>query len=488
MTDQARADTTQLHEGNDLKLKVEDGDDRLENSQAPMMLIDPEDFESGFTHSQETPTHEGPKKVPLVTATKRPAVKPVVKVKANGAPQQDLQDKELPAGTPDGVNVSQIDNDTDPAAGYLEKEAGLPVINNASAAVFDEDEFEDPVDPDGPTAVEGDEFDDLPTVGAEAPLEGEDGEEFEDFGSVGDDAVQAPVEEMGEMPVEEPVEEVADFEAAPVTNEQVPLVDADEVPDFEGSDDLVFASFNKSLHVIRSNRIIASMGPLKARKLGVEDVYLGDQFQDILAHAIDTKGLRKGLVQQGMTLARVKVTSSKSVTKVVQAKVDAAMAAKIEAAAKRDRAMEQSLAIAAVGINKRYFRTADNTLKSALVDELKRAGVKGAAQLVAAVFAEHGVSYAKSILTLANKIAAMPDEVRDQHADSLDMTSDEDFEPEEDSEVDSGLEEEEDEFNPVASVTAALASPQYRRIHSSSHGSASALSARAILLSDQPLV
>jgi len=514
MTDKVNAASAFTHEGNDLKLKVEDGDSGLENSQAPMMLIDADDFESGLTHSQDKPTMPGATKAPTTAATK-PAIKPAVKaraaakpVKANGMQQQQLVDKELPAGAPsgDGVNVALIDNETDPAAGYLEKEAGLPVINNASLEGLDADEFESAEDPDGPTDAapgfeaevgaeleneEGDEFDDLPSMSNEpaapmaeaAPLADEDGEEFEDFGAV--EPAAAPVAEGAEPMMEEPVEEVADFEAAPVTDEQVPLVDADQVPDTEGSEDIVFATVRNSLHVIRSNRIIASMGPAKARKLGMSDIYLSDQFQDVLAHAIDTKGLRKGLIQQGLTLAKVKMTASQANAKVIKAKVEAGIASRMDAVAKQNKALDQSLAIAAVGINKRYFKDADNSLKASLVEELKRAGVKGASQLVASCFAEHGVAYARSILSLANRIAAMPEEVRNNHADSLDMTSDEDFEEDAGDEVESSVDEEEDEFNPVAAtVTAALGSPSFRRSRSSTPVLSSALS---FLQSDQPL-
>ena len=69
------------------------------------------------------------------------------------------------------------------------------------------------------------------------------------------------------------------------------------------------------------------------------------------------------------------------------------------------------------------------------------------------------MSYAKSILTLANKISEMPEEVRNQYASALDMTEDGDFEPEEAS-VD---EEEEEEFEDLpTSVSAALSTPVRR--------------------------
>jgi hypothetical protein len=133
--------------------------------------------------------------------------------------------------------------------------------------------------------------------------------------------------------------------------------------------------------------------------------------------------------------------------------------------------MDQSLAIAAVGINKRYFKDYPNPLKAALLQQLTQAGVRGAASLVSAAFSEHGVEYARSILALAQKISAMPEEVRDNHAESLDMTSDGDFMEDEDTEVVGLAEDEdgEDEFEDFgtgapASVTAALERSSPRRL------------------------
>ena len=477
MTDKvhAAASTTMTHDGNGKDLKVEQGDQGLENSQQPMMLIDPASLESGPTHSQEEPKMPGKTKAPTTaSATPVAAAKKKPAVQANGAPAQSLKDETMPSSG----NISQLDNDVDPGAGYLEKEAGMPVVHNASAD--EENELNDAPAPEAPGADEFEEddesdpmaasteFDDLPSLSADDL----DDDEFEDVGFEAP-APEAPVEAyMGAgAPNEAPAMECADFEAeAPAAaEEQMPLVDVDNVEDVEGSDALAFASIGAAVHVIRSNRIIASMGPAAARKLNVTDVYQTPQYQDVVAHAVDTKGLRRGLVAQGFTLAKVALSASKATSRVVQAKVEAGMKSRVEAIAKQNAAMEQSLAIAAVGINKRYFKDAPNPLKAALLEQLKQAGVRGAQSLISAAFAEHGVEYAKSILTLAQRIAAMPEEVRDNHAEALDMTSDEDFVDDAGTEVDSEVDgdDTEDEFEDIgapSSVTAALSSAGPRRL------------------------
>jgi hypothetical protein len=446
MTKQLRAaSTTQTHNGNELRLKVEEGEDELKNSQESMMLIDPEEFDSGFTHSQDIPKFPGAKKAPTIAK----------KVKANGS--QELIDKELPAGSPSGGdNISQIPNDTDPSAGYLEKESGLPVINNVSAEFVDDDELDD--------EEESSEFDDLPHINATVVNEDNVGDEFEDLGTDDEEFSEEPAPVEAEGMAGTPNEEDPEDFAGQSTVDELPLVDVDEVPDTEGSEDLTFAVTASNVLVIRRDRVIASMGPRQAKKIGVQTFYLGDQFHDVTAHAIDTKGLRKGLIQQGFVLARVKVTAIKAISKIVSKKVEAGMAVRREQIEARDKALEHSLAIAAVGINKRYFKDAENPLKAALIVELKSAGVRGASQIVSTAFGEYGVKYAKSILTLANKISAMPEEVRDGHAEALDMTSDEDFD-DTPIEVESDTEDE-DKFEDLghgSTVTAALSTPYHRK-------------------------
>lgn len=477
MQKEVRADTTQLHDGNALDIKVEQQADSMDNAQQPMVLIEPGSDEGGNTHSQDTPVHPGASKAPKTTASAKPQPKPV---KANGAQAEPLVDKELPTLT----RTAEIPNEQDPSQGYLEKEGGMPVINSSADEEFmDDDESEMGVD-DGLGDEIGADFADLPSLG------GED-EEFEDLDIGEDPAPEVPVAAEAPAPVDMP--------AAPL-EEEAPLVDVDGIPDTEDADNLSFASINATVHVIRANRIIASLSSTRANKLGIGDVYNTDQYFDVVAHEVGTKGLRAGLVKQGFVLAKVKLTANSASEKVIKAKVEAGLSHSKELLARQAEAMEQSLAIAAVGINKKYFKDVENTLKAALISELERAGVRGAKKIVSSCFSEHGVPYAKSLLTLANKIATMPAEVRNLHADSLDMTNDEDFVPDADEEgdVEAGLDCENDEmeeegFMP-ASVSAALTNPNFRRsparlLSSEATRSQTQVSAAlARLKSDKPLV
>jgi hypothetical protein len=85
--------------------------------------------------------------------------------------------------------------------------------------------------------------------------------------------------------------------------------------------------------------------------------------------------------------------------------------------------MEQSMAIASVGINRNMFKGQTNELRAALEGELRRLSVRGANKILSHAFAEHGPSYAKQVLELAKKISAMPEEVRDGYVEALDMNT-----------------------------------------------------------------
>lgn len=409
------------------KVVVPDSEFGVDNHQSDMdLLIDPQDNGNVRTHSQGDVVFRGSKKVPTTAA---------------------LHDEQL-SGPQD---VHGIEHDVDPSAGYLEKEAGMPVVEIPLAAEYagtddeegDDDDLEGDNDLEAELEADG-EFDNLDVNSGD-----------DEFGDMGDessltDDVAAEVEDDGFL-------DLAD-------DESVAIADADEISDQTDGDELQFATIANAVHVIHSNRILASIGPVSAKKAGVADVYMTPQYQDVVAANISTKGLRKGLVQSGFVLAKVAIKASKHTSKAVQAKVTAAVNQKVEAMNKQQQAMSQAMAIAAVGINRRYFKGADNELKTNLEAELVQAGLRGGQNIVRAMFAKYGVSYAKSILTLATKIAAMPEEMRNQYAEALDMTEDEDFGDSSDTEMDDGMDDDlEDDFDPIpASVTAALHSPVRR--------------------------
>ncbi len=443
----------------------------VENNQSDMLLIDPEEKGQVSTHSADKPTAKGDKKAPVKAA---------------------IHDE----GRPKGGRIAQIPNEVDPAAGYLQTESGMPVINSSS----EEDNYDDMDDDE--VEAEFEDMDDTDEVDSEfedlADLESDDGSEMEaEFDDADMDDMsplgEAMVEDVAEDDMNDAIESEADevpmeFEAEPGEDE-VPLLDVDAVDD-SATDDVAFATVANVVHVLKSNRIIASMGPASARKVGMSDLYTSEQFQDVVEASLQKKGLRKGLVQAGFVLAKVKVTAaSKATAKVVEAKVKSQINAKMEALARRDAALDQSMAIAAVGINRQFFKGTQNELKAALETQLNQMGVRGASRLIRAAFAEHGVSYAKSLVTLAQKISAMPEDVRNHYAEALDLTNDEDFD-DADMEMDEmdDVEAEYEEDDMPESVTAALTPSVRRPVPALLKAGVKTTAAAAILTGDASLI
>jgi hypothetical protein len=446
----------------------------VENHQSDMLLIDPEETGSVNTHSAEKPKTKGVQKAPVKAA---------------------LHDEDRPKGG----RIAQIPNDVDPASGYLQTESGMPIINNASSEEMEVDEIEaefedeDNTDPDFENQDEDEvnsEFEDLADLGVDnsvdAGMEDEfDGGDDDDMSPLGEAMVEEPEDATDPMEVESE-EAPMDFETEP-SEDEVPLLDVDSVED-TATEDVAFATVANVVHVMKGNRIIASMGPASARKVGMSDLYTTDQFHDVVEASLQKKGLRKGLVQSGFVLAKVKITAaSKATKKIVEAKVATQVNAKMQALARRDEAMDQSMAIASVGINRQYFKGASNELKAALETQLNQMGVRGASRMVRAAFAEHGVSYAKSIVTLAQKISAMPEEVRNQYASALDLTNDEDFDDGIDEDMEASIEDESYEDAP-ASVTAALSNSYRRSVPSLLQAGVKTTAAAAILTGNASLV
>jgi hypothetical protein len=156
---------------------------------------------------------------------------------------------------------------------------------------------------------------------------------------------------------------------------------------------------------------------------GHGDVYLSEQFQEVVGVEMAKHGLRAGLKSMGFRMSTVNVAKAELINKRVEAKVKQVTAAVRRTSHAQSEAFEQCAAIAAVGINRQYFKDTHNELRAALEEELQAAGVRGATKLVRNIFASKGVAYAKAIVTLATKLQAMPEATRNQFAAALDMTS-----------------------------------------------------------------
>lgn len=223
-------------------------------------------------------------------------------------------------------------------------------------------------------------------------------------------------------PTVDPMAEAIEEPAGPA-GEQMSVLDVDGADD--NPEDVVFANVGSSVKVIKANRIIASMNKTVAARNGHEDMYLSEQFATVTEIEMAKHGVRAGLEKMGFVLATVNLGKAEVLNKRVEAKAQKMTAGiRAEAEAQFD-VLEQALAIAAVGINKGFFKNQTNELRAALDTELTAAGVRGHQKMLASVFATKGIDFAKAILTVAKQVALMPSDTRANFVQALDMIGDE---------------------------------------------------------------
>lgn len=393
----AAVEATSTHFDNLEKVVVEEGNQKLTNNQDPETLIDPAEDEGGSTHTS-------------VTA---------------GSTMVDDESPDDVDGGAEGAaegeqNISEICNDVDPAAGYLTEHGTEATANDGGD--FGEDQDPDEVDD---TEIDASDVD-LTNSGQQSLLEADE-EDWNADGGDGedeDDDIEDDTEVEEDLGDDEEAEEEDEGEVEASEGEAMDLVDVDGMED--SGDGAVFASWGSRLIVIKANRIVATMSKKTAVTAGHEDMYLSDQFEQVVASELSKQGLRKGLKAMGFQMAKVNVATSAVVNARVTKQVVASTAAVRRVAASKEKAFADSLAIAAVGLNRGRWKDVTNPLKAALQEELQAAGVRNSARLVHNVFAAHGIDYAKAICAMATKLASMPQESRDMLTASLDMTTDND--------------------------------------------------------------
>jgi len=425
------------HGGNGGNVDIIEADQDLENNMSADTLIDPEDYTGGSTHSS-------------VTAKAK---------KTRATVGDDCQQ-----------NIGTLPNDGEPAKGYLE-----------NASDFDMDDDEDMDEEEVQSSLEPD----LENSNKPTPLtaEGDD----EDWDAPLSQHAEDDIDEGEESISEDEGEEVVEPEEAAMGDEAMSLMDVDQVPDDDTN--VAFATLGKRVMVIRSNRIIATLTERAATALGRADVYLTDQFQEVTAAEIAKQGLRKGLRSMGFIEAKVAMNKSSAVEARVKKLVHKQTAAVRKVNEVNAATMDQSMAIAAVGINRKYFAGVTNPLQDALEARLVEAGVRNPRRLLASVFASEGPAYAKELIQLATKLSAMPKETRAGFVEALDMTSGDMEESEEDS-LPVGTDDpdelgEDDDVMPTTMATAGVA--RQRQIGNSVRPGMLSVTASAKLDGSQPL-
>lgn len=380
-------------------------DTTVTNAMEPAGLIDPETYESGDLHFSN-----------LDKVNKNLTKSKTVKAGARKITAGDIAD-EIPSGTDGSNNISTIDNDVDPVQDYLDTDEADTLLENAQGDtelgasngnvdtlgdgeenIFDPTMLE--ADTDGDTDWdEEDGDDDLPTPPEEEALDV----------AIQDSSADDQLGLSGE------VEE--DFDNA------MPIGEIRQVDDTIQNVAFVMQAGSKTLCVVKDTTVIASMSPARAKKAQVSDVYASAAYHHLLTQEAKKHGLMSALVANGFATERLNLSASKVVAKTIKLEAASIERRLTKVQAAKQEALDQSIAIAAVGISRNFFNQVDNPLRAALEQELVQAGMKNPQRMLQRIFASHGQGYIQNALALAHKLSAMNEQVRADYAEALDLVN-----------------------------------------------------------------
>jgi hypothetical protein len=238
------------------------------------------------------------------------------------------------------------------------------------------------------------------------------------------DGMQVGAEDLLPMPGEEVTASADASKMAHITKHE----DSEGVTDDRGSvlanalnvddtaNDLSFVEIQGRLAALKAHVTVYS---LQASDAGDNaDLMFQSNFISAVRRNIQSKGLRAGLEDFGFRPVRVPTVTQETVKASITAATQKVEEKHLKAAAN----LEESLAIAATGLNRGKFRNFTNPLRAALEAELQAVGVRNAGRVVANVFDRYGVEYTSNLLRAANKVSQLSAEARQDMKEMLNMT------------------------------------------------------------------
>lgn len=181
------------------------------------------------------------------------------------------------------------------------------------------------------------------------------------------------------------------------------------------------ASRNTDLrYVMVANKPVATMHKSRA-SAEVKEIFSNNYLlESSLIEAVEKEGMSKAVVSAfGIVPLVLKVKASDVINKAVNDRV-----AEIEQDYKEkeeglDEAYEQSLGMAAVGINRGTFADCDNVLAEDIIENLENVGVEDAREIVESSFKNRGEDYLRTIVAKAAEFKGKSAEVRNEIANTI---------------------------------------------------------------------
>lgn len=158
-----------------------------------------------------------------------------------------------------------------------------------------------------------------------------------------------------------------------------------------------------------------------------KDIFSDSTFARAFKALASEHGVATALEEMGFEEIKPTVQVADYVQAEIQSAVEA-KASEIREEAERDTnelssRYEAALASAAQGINRGFFPALQNPIIAALASSLEAVGLRGAEQIVANAFAEHGDAYNKMLIAKATDITGYELEVQNQLAQAITQTS-----------------------------------------------------------------
>lgn len=198
----------------------------------------------------------------------------------------------------------------------------------------------------------------------------------------------------------------------------------------DGEDMLTLASFDNTSRALSfvtvGSRLVAMKGHTAVAVLQKErakqnaSIMHGEAFAEAVVRVADRSGLKKALSHFQFDAIRVpSVATARSQRQI--ASFQASVTAK---AAEQRKEQASCFALAAAGLARGKFKGAENALAKGLNVELSRLGVRNPKPIVASLLSQHGLAYAKQLVTIASKLGELSVAARKETADALDMIDD----------------------------------------------------------------
>jgi len=191
--------------------------------------------------------------------------------------------------------------------------------------------------------------------------------------------------------------------------------------------DLVSASTDDKGSVVRltDSTILAFVGDVCVARLDKNDknkhheIFDHDSYIQSIATSIDENGLDKTLEEFDFNVTTVDVDPEQLKLHETEKAVQTAKAAVMEQASTLREEMRQCLSIAAVGLNKGFWKDATHELKAALYSEMQTAGIRNPASIIDKVFASTSDEHHSTLFEVAFDLLDKPVDVRNSLAEAV---------------------------------------------------------------------